>query len=441
MPDALVRGWGRGPGAWVDLRPVPAEQLPGVLAGAGPRGVLVRGLGRSYGDAAANSGGIVLAGRALAGPATFDRGSGVLDAPAGASLAELLEMVLPLGWCLPVLPGTRFVTLGGALACDVHGKNHLRDGALSAWVQELTLLGPDGSRRRLEPADPAFAATVGGMGLTGVILSARLRCLPVPGPGMAVDTRRLPDLDAVLAQMNAPLQRRYQVAWVDCLHPSGRGVWSAADHAGPPGPYRPTERLIAPPAPAGLLRPATVRVFNEAWFRRAPLRREDQRATFSAFFHPLDGVRGWNRLYGPRGFLQYQIAVPDRGVATLPALMARLRAAGAAPFLAVLKRFGPATGGPLSFPLPGWSLAVDLALPGPPGLRRALDDLDELVAAAGGRVYLAKDARLRPDLLAAMYPGLAAWREVRERLDPGQVLRSDLGRRLALVTDRGDGAA
>jgi decaprenylphospho-beta-D-ribofuranose 2-oxidase len=269
-----------------------------------------------------------------------------------------------------------------------------------------------------------------------------------------MDTERARDFDDLLARMETGDDGyRYSMAWVDCLargRSFGRSVLMRGDHAraeeldGGDRADRlavPAANSLAAPAwvPGGMLRRSTVRAFNEAYFRRAPREERGRLEGLFPFFHPLDGVRGWNRLYGSRGFLQYQLAVPFGAEEALRAALERLSAAGAPSFLTVLKRFGPQPG-LLSFPLAGWTLALDVPA-GLPGLGPLLDGLDELVAAAGGRVYLAKDSRLRPDLLEAMYPQIERWREIRARLDPAERMRSDLARRLGLAGRRAARAA
>ncbi len=346
-----------------------------------------------------------------------------------------------------MLPGTRHVTVGGAIAADIHGKNHHQRGSFCAHVIALNLRAPTGACT-VSPDDDreAFWATAGGMGLTGVIASATLRLQPVETAAMLVDTERTRDLDDCLARMETRDHAyEYSVAWIDLLASGaarGRGVLSRGHHARrddlPPRArqdplcFRPPTPLAAPPwLPGGLLNWLTVRAFNAAWFRRAPRERRGELLPLGTFFHPLDAVAGWNRLYGPAGFVQYQFLVPFGQEEALRRIVARLHRIRVPSFLAVLKRFGPANPGPLSFAAPGWTLALDVPAT-VPGLAALLDQLDEEVAAAGGRVYLAKDARLRPDLLAAMYPRIKEWRAVRKRLDPERVLRSDLSRRLQL---------
>ncbi len=435
-------GWGRATRSTASAVSAADEaRVAELVAGAPARGVLARGLGRSYGDAAQNAGGWVLAPFLPHRPPEIDPVRRTATVSAGTPLHRLLAATLPHGLVPPVLPGTAYVTAGGAVAADVHGKNHHVHGSIGRWLESVRLVDGCGRVRTLSPAqDPeAFWATVGGMGLTGVLTEVSMRLVPVSTTRVRVRTRRLADLDALLACLREDPPATYQVAWVDCLA-GGRAVLDDGEPAAVdelparsrsrPLAYRPRTLLAAPPVPSGPLRPATVRAFNEAWWRAAPADRV-RLVGLSRFFHPLDGVAGWNRLYGPRGFLQYQLAVPDGAERVLRRFVEDLPAAGLAPFLVVLKRFGSAAPGPLSFPAPGWTLAADLPL-GSPALPGALDRLDAEVAAAGGRVYLAKDARLRPDVLAAMYPRLGRWRETRARLDPADRFRSDLARRLGV---------
>lgn len=450
----VLTGWGRtAPSRSTVVEPRSREELRHLLDATGPRvdtsSIIARGLGRSYGDAAQCAGGRVVRLQGSPHIGAVDANTGTIDVEAGVSLDALMRHTLMRGWFVPVTPGTRQVTVGGALAADVHGKNHHRDGSICAHVESLTLESPAGTFEVGPERDPElFWATAGGMGLTGVITRATLRLLPVETDRMVVDTDRFDDLDAVMAAMEEGDDRyRYSVAWVDCTAGSraGRAVLTRGDHARREdlGPVRrrpgargtsglPTTRLGVPHRlPLHPLNGATIRAFNEAWYRRAPRQRRDEIQPLGRFFHPLDGVADWNRLYGPRGFVQYQFVVgPTDGALVRRAI--ELFSSRALPsFLAVLKRFGPGDPGPLSFPMAGWTLAVDLPV-GPELLPRTLDELDELVAGAGGRVYLAKDARLRPELLAAMYPRAGDLARTRRRVDPAGILRSDLSRRLSI---------
>ena len=444
----LLTGWGRtAPTAANVQRLEDVDAAAAALKTAGPRGVVARGLGRAYGDAAQNGGGTVLDVTALAGVHAFDAESGLLTVDAGVSLDTLLRAFVPLGWFVPVTPGTRFVTVGGAIAADIHGKNHHVDGSIASHVTHVRLMTPTGEHRCSAQEEPElFWATLGGMGLTGIVVSATLRLLPVATAFMRVDTERATDLDDLMARMDARDDAyRYSVAWIDCVtggRQLGRGVITRGDHAVlddlPPKrraaarDYDARVRLTAPPlVPSGLVRPETARLLNEAWFRKSPRFEQGAIHTIPGFFHPLDGIGQWNRMYGGRGFLQYQFAVPFSQGGVVKTAIERLEAARCPSVLAVLKRFGPGNDGHLSFPAPGWTLALDLPV-GPPELGRVLDELDDLVVEAGGRLYLAKDSRMRAELLPAMYPRLDEWRAVCDRVDPDGVLQSDLDRRLGL---------
>lgn len=448
VSEQVLCGWGRtAPTGATVAHPAFDHELVASVTDIPARGVIARGLGRSYGDAAQNAGGRVVDTTAMAG-IELDPRTGTVTAQAGASLDLLMRLLVPRGFFVPVTPGTRHVTVGGAVAADIHGKDHHLTGSWCDHVERIGLLLANGQRVEVGPDRDAelFWATAGGLGLTGVVVDATFRCRPIETSRLLVDTDRCEDLDEVMRLLVEGEQRYdYSVAWIDLVatgRAMGRSVLTQGRFAtldelpeparATPLAFHPRELLAAPPwVPEGLLNRWSIIAFNELWYRKAPARRRDELQGITEFFHPLDLVRGWNRMYGRPGFLQWQVVVPDGAEATLRHAVERLSSSRCSSFLAVLKRFGPGNAGPLSFPMPGWTLALDIPVSAGP-LATLLDELDEQVAAAGGRVYLAKDSRMRAELLPIMYPRLDEWRSVRQRVDPDQRLRSDLARRLAL---------
>jgi decaprenylphospho-beta-D-ribofuranose 2-oxidase len=441
MSGVTLSGWGRTMPSVAAVRDVSSESEI-VEAISSSDAVIARGLGRSYGDPAQVSGGTVLRCH-IDDVGTIDD-EGVMQVGAGASLDQLLASCIPQGWFLPVTPGTRQVTIGGAIAADVHGKNHHVDGSFARHVQSMRIVTPTGVVTVSPEHDgDLFWASMGGLGLTGVVVSATLKLLKIETDQVLVDTQRFSNLDDVMSEMTrGDENHRYSVAWVDCMTRGanlGRAVLTRGEHArsidvDPVSLNAPTPARLKIPfnAPSGLLNPLTIRAFNEVWFRSAPRLQIAKPESISSFFHPLDGVRDWNRLYGHRGFVQYQFCVPESSSETVRLAIEHLASSGLASFLAVLKRFGPSSPGPLSFPIPGWTLALDLPV-GPGSLPHVLDGLDEMVLSGGGRVYLAKDARLSPEKIRAMYLELDDFRKVKNRVDPEHKLTSDLARRLDLV--------
>ena len=437
LPEGLtaetktLSGWGRTNPVTADVvQPSSLEQLQELIRGAPPKSLIARGLGRSYGDAAQLKDGTVIELPAF-DRIELDPSNGTVTAGAGVSLDQILRVIVPAGFFLPVTPGTRNVTVGGAIAADVHGKNHHVDGSFGNHVQRLLLVDGNGELKELTPSgrgsfDEAefFWATVGGMGLTGVIVEATFSLIPITSSLISVDTTRYRDLESLMAAMvEADSKYRYSVAWVDSLDPKGRGVLTCGDHApaetlpkdkqADPLFYDPKALASAPPfLPGGLLNKLTVRAFNEAWYRKAPKHRVGELQEIAPFFHPLDGVQDWNRIYGPSGFLQYQFAVPNEAAHMVPRTLEALRNVGAPSFLTVLKRFGNSNPAPLSFPMPGWTLAADFPA-AVPGLLEVLDQLDEEVAAEGGRLYLAKDSRQSNKFLSSSYSHLGEWIKMR----------------------------
>jgi decaprenylphospho-beta-D-ribofuranose 2-oxidase len=447
---ARLWGWGRTNPTVANEVTVDADGVAAVLKEAGPRGALARGLARSYGDAAQNGGGLVVRLASGSRDIVLDSRRALATIGAGVSIDELLKVVVPRGFFVPVTPGTRFVTMGGAIASDIHGKNHHVDGSIGNHVESITMLLADGTTTVVGPGhNPAlFWATVGGMGLTGVMLDATIRVLPIETSRMRVDTSRVADLDELLATMSeGDDDVRYSVAWIDLVAKGrqlGRSVLTRGDHARlddldaqqavAPFAYGPHQLISVPPMvpPMGVLNHATVAAFNEVWFRKTPVHRTGEIQGIGAFFHPLDLVGSWNRLYGRSGMVQYQFVVPFGEEEAMRTVVERLSASGAASFLAVLKRFGAANPAPIGFPQAGWTLALDV-----PGASRGLGDLlhglDRVVLDAGGRHYFAKDSHMTPAAVRRGYPRLDEWKAIRDEVDPQGVWQSDLGRRLGLI--------
>jgi FAD/FMN-containing dehydrogenase len=387
--------------------------------------VLPYGNGRSYGDSCLNAGGLLLRTRQLDHFIAFDPAAGVLACEAGTLLSEILEVVVPAGWFVPVTPGTRFVTVGGAIANDVHGKNHHSAGTFIRHVRRLELARSDGQRLTCSATEnpEVFAATAGGLGLTGLILSAELELKRIHGPFLDVETIRFHHLDEFMALSAASDEsHEYTVSWIDCLgrgRQLGRGLFQRARHSQTAGGPAPRARQLAMPfvPPFSLVNPVSLRLFNTVYYRRQLRAQRSSRERYESFFYPLDGILHWNRLYGPRGFYQYQSVVPpgDTGRAATAEMLKAIARSGMGSFLAVLKMFGGlASPGMLSFPREGITLALDFPNRGA-RLTRLFATLDAIVHEAGGRLYPAKDGRMPGRLFRDGYP---RWQEFSRHIDP-----------------------
>ncbi len=442
-----LSGWGRyNPEDCSTFRPERRSELHSLLDSQAPRPFIARGLGRSYGDAAVNSEGSVIDLTRMNHMMQFDEATGTLTCEGGVSLAEILDAFLDRGYFLPVTPGTKFVTVAGAIASDVHGKNHHCDGSFSRFVDSFDLWTPARGILTCSPAENSdvFWATVGGMGLTGVILKVCLRLRPVESAYVKVDYQRCAHLDDALEAMNASdKDYLYSVAWVDCLASKeslGRSILMRANHAKlsdlsarqAKNPCRlPSRPRLSVPVdfPGFVLNKWSIRAFNTLFYAKNVDVR-DKIVGYEKYFYPLDGIQQWNRMYGKQGFIQYQATFPLESRAGLIKMLEKLAEAQRASFLVVLKRFGEAGPGLLSYPMPGYTLALDI--PNRSGVESFAKELDHILLDHGGRLYLAKDALADPDTFAAMYPKREAFRTIRRNLDPQGVLCSEMSRRLRL---------
>lgn len=387
--------------------------------------VLAYGMGRSYGDVCLNDGGILLHTRPLARFIAFDPEQGLLRCEAGVTLDEILRLIVPRGWFLPVTPGTKYITVGGAIANDVHGKNHHRAGTFGRYVTRLELLRSDGQRVICSPEENAhlFRATIGGMGLTGLILWAELRLKRIPSAYVEEELVRFESLDEFFAiSEQSDQDYEYTVAWVDCLARGkrlGRGIFIRGNHAvGVPSlePDRKPKLAVPVDFPDGVLNAFTMRLFNAFYYHRVRQNRVRRLVHYDSFFYPLDAVRNWNRVYGPRGMLQFQCVIP-RGDhrEVIRTLIGRIARSSRASFLGVLKEFGDVPSpGLMSFPRPGVTLSLDFPFE---GVRTLLlfDDLHAIVREAGGAFYPAKDAHMSPADFVASYP---EWEKFVQYVDP-----------------------
>lgn len=447
-----LQGWGRTAPSYAYVRtPRAVDDVVESVLTAGPRGIVARGLGRSYGDPAQNAGGTVLDMPGLDTIHSIDPESGLADCDAGVSLDALMRAALPFGLWVPVLPGTRQVTIGGAIGADVHGKNHHHRGSFGSHVRSLDLVTADGKVRTLTPDGPdaeLFWATVGGMGLTGVVVRATVQLHPTESAYFVVDTDRTDDLDELLGLLTDGSDDTYgySAAWFDTTTTGvhlGRAVLTRGSLARvdqlplklrrDPLAFDAPQLLTFPDVfPSGLANRLTLKAFSTLWYRKAPRRQRGAIQNITAFYQVLDLFGDWNRVYGDRGFLQYQFAIPYDAQDALREIVARIAASPHASGLNVLKRFGAANPAPLSFPIPGWTACCDFPIA--PGLHRFCEELDELVLAAGGRLYLAKESRASAATIRAGYPRFDEWRKVRDAVDPEGVFVSDMARRLVLTS-------
>lgn len=411
---AQLSGWGRYPAQDTKLCAPRDRAALGALLAQETGPLIARGNGRAYGDSAIGSETTVST-RHLNRMLDFDPNTGVLTVEAGVILGDIIQGLLPHGWFPPVTPGTKFVTIGGMIAADVHGKNHHIDGSFGNFVDWIDLMQGDGTITRCSATQhpELFARTIGGMGLTGIILAASLRMRSVPSGWIRQELIATPNLAATLAAFEAADTATYSVAWIDCLargDRKGRSLLMLGEHAEiddlPPGraaaPYRTpqkTKRRVPFSLPSGLLNPTTVTAFNRLYYAMQSRKKGHQIIDWDSYFYPLDSILGWNRIYGRKGFVQFQCVLPlSNSEAGLRKLLGLTSSAGMGSFLAVLKRLGPQESR-FSFPMEGYTLALDF--PVTPRTERLMKKLDRVTLEHGGRFYLAKDARMGADILQA----------------------------------------
>lgn len=440
-----IGGWGRYPVQECEqFRPERYRDLMATY----PQPLIARGQGRAYGDAALNDAGAVVRTERLQRLRDFDPERGVVTLEAGETLAHMLACFVPRGWFPLVTPGTKHVSVGGCIAADVHGKNHHHDGAFSRSVKSFSLLNDQSVMTCSEEENSeAYWATIGGMGLTGVIGEATLQLRPVETAYIRATNKAVANLEQAFQEFEQGAnEQRYSVAWIDLQSSGnrcGRSVVMSGEHATvddlvgkqKQSPLRTDfrgSRNVPLDMPQWLLNGATIGAFNELYYRVAG-RAGNFIVDYDKFFYPLDSLGNWNRLYGKRGFLQYQCVIPTEAAYDgLLNVLAILRKSKHPAFLGVLKKMGEQGSGLLSFPMAGYTLAMDLPYTGQRTLN-LMKKFDEVVVEAGGRDYLAKDARMTPELLAQMYPRLEAFKQMKAKLDPDNRYASSLSRRLGLT--------
>lgn len=425
-----IAGWGRSIKATTQIarpdRQTGLEQAPAAPA---------MGRRRSYGDAALNDDGRAYDMTKLDRFLNFDKSSGHLCAEAGVTLGEIARVFAPKGWIPPVMPGTGFATLGGAIAMDVHGKNHHVAGSFGEHLKDITLV-QNGARRRITPRDRSlWQATIGGLGQTGLIVEATLALAPCPGTAMQVTERRADTWDEHLSFLMQS-KATYCVGWIDATASGsslGRGIVEEAEIAPLAAPKSAKPKSVPLDAPGFALSSPVVRLFNSIYYRRVPEAGRTVTRSFDDFFFPLDRIHDWNRLYGKAGFHQFQCVVPQDRAEDLRAMLRMIAGSGMASPLAVLKRLGAGRAGYMSFPMEGLTLAVDFR--NRDGVANLARELEDMAANAGGRIYLAKDSLSSGQRVKSTYPDWSKWRDAAEKADPDHALETGLVRRLNLRSD------
>ena len=396
--------------------------------------LIAYGNGRSYGDSALSD--TLVHTRPYDYFLDFDEQNGILEVQAGVLLSEILEGVVKRGWFLKVTPGTKLITVGGAIASDIHGKNHHIEGCFSECVEEFSIMLADGTVKRVRKGEELFLATCGGMGLTGVILSAKLSLKKINSQFINQTTIKTKNLKETFAAFEEYKELPYSVAWIDCLAQDeniGKSLLMVGEFADDGDlRYKPKAKLNIPfNFPSFALNTLSVKAFNWLYYNKAPDGVSKQRVHFDSFFYPLDSIRNWNRIYGKNGFTQYQFILPkESSFEGLEKILSKIAQSGKGSFLAVLKLYGKANENYLSFPIEGYSLALDFKIE--PGLFELLDELDEIVVEYGGRIYLTKDVRVSKETFESGYENIEKFRTFRKENNISEKFNSLQSKRLGL---------
>jgi decaprenylphospho-beta-D-ribofuranose 2-oxidase len=399
---------------------------------------IARGNGRCYGDASLGKN--ILSTLALNHALSFDEVNGVFSCQSGMLLSDILDIIIPKGWFLPVTPGTKFITVGGAFASDIHGKNHHKEGSFADYVLKIKIVMPDGNVTECSPQENTklFWYTAGGMGLTGIIQEVTFKLKKIESPFITQRQVKAGSLDEIIDMFDQYKNYTYSVAWIDCLKRGksfGRSILMVGEHATKTEAEDKQHRLetnITVPfyLPSFTLNPITIKAFNATFYAKNYKQVMDSIISFNKFFYPLDSILEWNKIYGKKGFIQYQFVVPrDIGKKAITEILTRISKKGWGSFLAVLKAFGPGTV-PLTFQMEGYTLALDIPLNR--DLLKFLDELDLLVREYGGRIYLSKDARMRSEIFFGTYPQSYDFAQFVSTIDPKGIIQSDLSKRLKI---------
>ena len=445
-----ISGWGKINPVDVDIiTPETIEEIKIIINNSKAKSIISRGLGRSYGDAAQIKEGKVLKLNNFK-KITPNYQKYEITAQAGATFEEILKVIIPKGFFLPVTPGTKKITLGGAIAADVHGKNHHIDGSFGNYIKRIRLINGSGENIILSPINQnqlenneKFWATIGGMGLTGIIIDATFSIIPIQTSLIKTEISRHDNLDDLMQKMlEADEKYKYSVAWIDSMNNGLRGILTCGNHITNKdlGNSKDQNYLsfnsksftnIPNLIPINLMQRTFIKLFNEFWFRKTSKNISKKLMTIEKFFYPLDAINNWNNIYGRKGFIQYQLFVPEEQKKLIKKILYKLKSINALTFLPVLKRLGAANQGYLSFPSPGWTLSIDLPAPNQK-VENVLKEIDKEIAEIGGRFYLAKDSRQSEHIFKKTYPSLDTWKKVQTRLDPQGKFISDMAIRLRI---------